>query len=394
MAGGGAGVAVLVASSLAGTGSAAASVTPGQASAVAQQGSCHPRVIDMGTLGGVESGIDGVSPTGTWVGGATRADGELRAVLWQGRRIRDLGAPDAETLDMNAAGYAVGDETVSTAMQAFIWHAGRIRLLPKPHWAGTSYARRINASGEASGAVYDAAGVSHPAVWPHGDRVVMLPMPAGFVNGEALGINDEGSTVGDVSNSSEQLAWEWPAHGPGHALVPLYHGGFSEANNINNRGAAAGGLDFGGKNGLWGAVWHAGTLRVLNRPDPSYAFLFGEDQAGDTTGAGIYTPSDTELHIIVARPGSTHALAMLPLSGVLQDRSLGHAVLPAARNRPGVTIGGASQTANNQTHATVWTCAFQQAFQPPALGAGPHQSNAPRRASGLVKADDRSIPSL
>ena len=50
-----AGVAVLVASSLAGTGSAAASVTPGQASAVAQQGSCHPRVIDMGTLGGVES---------------------------------------------------------------------------------------------------------------------------------------------------------------------------------------------------------------------------------------------------------------------------------------------------------------------------------------------------
>ena len=317
----------------------------------------------------------------------------MRAVLWQGRRIRDLGAPDAETLDMNAAGYAVGDETISTAMQAFIWHAGRIRLLPKPHWAGTSYARRINASGEASGAVYDTAGVSHPAVWPHGDRVVMLPMPAGFVNGEALGINDEGSTVGDVSNSSEQLAWEWPAHGPGHALVPLYHDGFSEANNINNRGAAAGGLDFGGKNGLWGAVWHAGTLRVLNRPDPATPSSTAKTRPATPPAPGSTppaTPNSTSSSRVPARPTRWPCF---PCRGCSRTEASG-TPSAAARNRPGVTIGGASQTANNQTHATVWTCAFQQAFQPPALGAGPHQSNAPRRPSGLVKADDLPIPSL
>ena len=34
---------------------------------------------------------------------------------------------------------------------------------------------------------------------------------------------------------------------------------------------------------------------------------------------------------------------------------------------PGVAVGGYSTTSSGDTHATVWTCAFRQAFPPPIV---------------------------
>jgi len=64
---------------------------------------------------------------------------------------------------------------------------------------------------------------------------------------------------------------------------------------------------------------------------------------------------------------------MLPLSGDLSDRSNAHAVVPAHRGMPGVAVGGASATSNGDYHATVWTCAFQQAFTPSVAGSATHR---------------------
>jgi probable HAF family extracellular repeat protein len=200
------GVAALVASM---------SIPTAAAASVAAPGSCGPRVIDLGTLGGPNSEVDGGNRRGDFVGAADTADGHTRAVAWLGGRIVDLGV-DGWGAAINEARLVVGNSDSG----AFSWYRGTVRTLPMPSWAVGSYVRRVNESGTASGAVYTASGVSVPVVWLGLARVRALPVPAGFTDGEGLGINDAGDVVGDVSSDSEQVAWEWDENGTSHALAP------------------------------------------------------------------------------------------------------------------------------------------------------------------------------
>ena len=337
---------------------------------------CVPRIIDLGTLGGANSEIDGANRLGTWVGSAENAHGVSIPVLWQGGVIRTLGESDGFAADVTNAGVVVGNaDSDSPTPHAFWWYRGTPHLLPVPSWSTGSFVRRINQHDDAVGSLSTADGGGVPAEWRHLHTVQVLPLPAGASSGEALGINDAGDIVGDVSTATAELAWEWGHDGSSHALQPRYARGFSQANLINDRGWAAGGLDFGGQFGLWSAVWQRGPARKLGQlgPDPNFSFALGEDQLGDYVGGATYTIDDPFLHVFITRAGSGSIRTMLPLSGDLSDRSNAHAVVPAHRGMPGVAVGGASATSNGDYHATVWTCAFQQAFTPSVAGSATHR---------------------
>src|SRR6185369_8241955 len=107
-----------------------------------------------------------------------------------------------------------------------------------------------------------------------------------------------------------------------HALAPEYRGGFCEANVGNDRGWAAGGLEFGGQLGLWSAVWRHGSVEKLNGlVNPDYSFAFGGDEVGDYVGSGVYTADDQRLHEFLARVGQGRTFTLRPLSGDLSDGS-------------------------------------------------------------------------
>jgi hypothetical protein len=240
---------------------------------------------------------------------------------------------------------------------------------------------------DASGALFAADGSSVAVVWRGLTRPHVLPLPGGFTSSEGLGINDAGDVVGDVSNDSEQVAWEWDHAGASHALQPEYPGGSSEATLVNDRGWAAGGLDFGGLLGLWSAVWHKGTVEKLNdRVDPDYSFAFGGDQIGDYVGAGVYTADDQRVHVFLTRVGLGRTYTLLPLSGDLSDGSNAHAVVPPHGAIPGTTVGGESPDAAGDVRATEWTCAWQQAIVPPGTSTTATASTAmkPQRVHGLL----------
>jgi uncharacterized membrane protein len=328
---------------------------------------CNPRIIDLGTLGGANSEIDGANRLGVWVGAADDAHGVTMPVLWRGGAIQTLGESDGFAADITNAGVVVGNaNTNSQSPTAFWWYRGTVQALPVPGWSTGSYVRRINQRDDAVGSLSVSDGSSVPVEWRRLHSVRVLPLPTGATSGEALGINDAGEIVGDVSTDTALIAWEWGRDGSSHALQPEYAEGFSQANLINDRGWAAGGLDFGGQLGLWGAVWRAGSVSKLGQlgADENFSFAFGQDQIGDYVGGATYSLDDPYLHVFVTRAGSGTIRTMLPLSGNLLESSNAHAVVPSYQGQPGVAVGGDSTTSNGDDHATVWTCAFRQAFTP------------------------------
>jgi hypothetical protein len=340
---------------------------------------CSPRVIDLGTLGGANSGIDGDNGRDTFVGEADSASGERRAVLFRpDGTIVDLGEPNAVASDMNSGGIVVGDANVLTPQQfSFAWYHGRAVRLRLSRWATTSHVRRVNGWGDAAGSVFDRQGHSHPAVWIRLSFVHVLPIPRGYTDAEVLGINDRGEMVGDASAPSnnpdgfEQDAWWWREDGSNGALRPDYRGGGEQANVVNERGWAAGGLDYGGKIGLWPAVWRDGTLTRLGPTGPGiqFGFAYGGDEIGDYVGNAAYSPSDQYAHVFLTHIGSHVLYTLRPLSGNLRDPSNAHAVIPDVSGL-GIVVGGDSTTANGNDHATLWTCAWKQVIRPAATSSG------------------------
>jgi uncharacterized membrane protein len=381
---------VVIAAGLIATATPASPVFAGQS---AGRSACTPRIIDLGTLGGANSEIDGANRTGVWVGSADNARGVPTPVLWRGSAIHRLGESDGFAGDVTNAGVVVGVADMdSPSSTAFWWYRGTAHALPTPSWAVASSARRINQHDDAVGTLTAADGTSLPVEWRRLQDVRVLPLPAAAVGGgEALGINDAGDVVGDISTDAAQIAWEWGPTGSGHALQPAYLQGFSQANLINDRGVAAGGLDFGGQPGLWAATWNRGSVNKLGEfgSEPDFTFAFGQDQLGDYVGFGTYDSNDSAVHVFLTHAGSGTMLTMLPLSGDLHDRSNAHAVVPEYLGQPGIAVGGDSTTTAGDDHATVWTCAFQQAFHPPTVSTA---ARASRRAPAWKRLLDHARP--
>jgi hypothetical protein len=347
----------------------AAAAIPVAATAATAAVSCTPQILDLGTLGGPGSGIYGSNQVGDWVGGADSSDGTEHAVIWHGSQIHDLGIPNSEADDINNAGVVVGD---SDSLGAFFWRGGQATSLPIPNgWLGASV-RRINQHNDAAGQAWLADGHSHAVVWHNLSRVQVLPTPTGFDDAFAMGINDAGAVVGFTINWSDFqfLAWEWPAgSGAGFPLADTNPAGFSEANVINNRGWVGETTDYGGQFGAWASVYRDGAPAKLGQfgADANFSQTFGQDQIGDYTGDATYNPEDNDMHVFITHVGLGRLYTLRPLSGNLLDGSNAHAVIAGYQGQ-GVAVGGDSFTTTGESHATVWTCAYQQAIDAVAAG--------------------------
>src|SRR5262249_16196947 len=122
--------------------------------------------------------------------------------------------------------------------------------------------------------------------------------------------------------------------------------------------------------GLWAATWQHGSVSKLGTfgTEPNFSFAYGEDELGDYVGSGTYDASiGFTSHVFVTRAGSGTMLTLLPLSGNVYDSSNADAIIPGYMGHPGIAVGGYSATRSGDTHATVWTCAFRQAFPPPTV---------------------------
>src|SRR5215471_17051696 len=110
---------------------------------------CAPRIIDLGTLGGSESEIDGSNSKSTWVGSAQDASGMDIPVMWHNGLMQPVGISEGWAADVNNRGVVVGNEDP----YAFWWSGGTQHLLPLPPGATGSYVRRINDHNDAAGSI-------------------------------------------------------------------------------------------------------------------------------------------------------------------------------------------------------------------------------------------------
>lgn len=111
------------------------------------------------------------------------------------------------------------------------------------------------------------------------------------------------------------------------------------------------------------AVWpRPGTVRGLGQlaaGDVSVAF--GANGRGDVVGWGTYHSHAQRVHVLFTSVDRRRPRTLLPLSGDLRSESGAHYV---SENRP-TAVGGSSEMGNGTIHATLWTCAERQAFEPP-----------------------------
>jgi len=176
-----------------------------------------------------------------------------------------------------------------------------------------------------------------------------------------MAINDRGDVVGAAYSEFQLVAWGWDADGSNHALAELDLDGFSQANVVDHQRRTAGLSDFGGNPGAQAALWYRGAERSLGVfGDSDYSFALGANGQGDYVGQGSYFAGEDNAHVFLTSASWTGPLrTLMPLSGDPGDFSSAHAATSG-----NVAVGGDSQTDNGEVHATVWTCAYQQAFVP------------------------------
>ncbi len=354
---------------------------PATRAAAAAGGGCRPAVEDLGDpFGGHFSYADGVSSAGDVAGTAFLPNGRARAVLWQAGVATNLGtvAPYDESFahGVNAHGIVVGElDRKQTDVAPFIYDHGAMRQLPGLG-GDFGYASGVNDRGQVVGTASDASGRPHAVVWTDdGRRVHDLGIAPGDVASYGSGINGAGTVAGD-SDAADQS--ERPAvfgHGA-VALLTTAATRYGAAEDVNDAGRVIG-TTFLADGQQHAAVW--GPFRARGRdlgtlPGGTRASLVDIDDQGVATGGGNLGVHPDLTHAIIW-PGSGPLLALRPLSGhFARDFAV------ARKLGPDGEAVGASQNASGDIHATIWTCALDQAFLPPP----PSAADVPARAAPSV----------
>jgi probable HAF family extracellular repeat protein len=272
----------------------------------------HYTVIDLGTLGGTYSEVDGISDSG-WVLGDASLPGDIyeNAFLWRNgvmTNLGTLGGPDSWSGEStNIWGDGVGAAETNTpdplnenwcgagdTCLPFLWRNDLQEMIALPLLGGNNgLAWGVNdfrqVVGEAETAATDPTCPSAPQVRPalwHNGQVKALPVFSGDPDGASERINDWGQAVGYSGNCSYSLhamLWE-----NGKAIYLGSLGGTirDNATDINNLGQVVGYSGLPGDNTVWHAfLWQKGVMTDLGTlPGDPASWAYGINLEGQIVG--------------------------------------------------------------------------------------------------------------
>jgi probable HAF family extracellular repeat protein len=318
--------------------------------------------IDLGTLGGNESGALSVNNRGQVVGFATNTIPDpnsilvtqVRAFLWEHGAMRDLGTlgsgNDSQAEFVNEPGQVAGwsftngtvnPTTGSPTTDPFLWEHGTMQDLGT--LGGTmGFPYGLNDRGEVVG-ISNLAGDStaHPFLWERGSLIDLGTLGGSY--GIAMGINDAGAVVGGATNENDQafLAFLWK-HGVMTNLGTLNGDDCSFAFHINSMGQIVG-TSFPCAGGpAHGFLWQNGFMTDLNDLLPPGSSL-------TSWGDGIFINDRGEIAGLRVLPdGDLHAFLLAPCDENHQDiEGCDYSMVDAATAVPQTTPavrGAASRT--------------------------------------------------
>ncbi len=303
-------------------------------------------VIDLGTLGGIESESRGLNSQGKVVGYSLLADGNAHAFYWDGVQMRDLGTlggRESNARCINAAGVMAGRadinywtqhavrwegnqkldlgtlgglqssayginsanqivgwaDTSTGATRAFRWQSGQMSDLGTLGGV-SSWARAINESSDVAGYSFVSGGAQH-AFLLRGQQMTDLGTLGG-PNSWAYDLNDAAAVVGESHT----------AQGPAHACLwdqsgahdlGTFGGSTSAAWGVNNQNQVVGYADTATQTKR-AFLWQNGQMLALN------------DLISPNSGWNLKEAMDiNDNGVIVGRGtinGETHAFVLLP----------------------------------------------------------------------------------
>jgi uncharacterized membrane protein len=247
------------------------------------------------------------------------------------------------------------------------------------------YARRINDRGQIVGAAGNLALTRTLAVrWDSASAApVLLPPQAGDKFSFSKGINNRGWVAGDTDEADltpHSAVWSPAGH------IRVFAGAYGPGSPgqlfvINDAGASAGesfvvsasGAVIADQATIWSRHGAPAGLGYLPRLNQSTALgLSGSGFVSGGSGLFDYTHGTFRaLHAFVW-PGHGPLLTLpVPHLSYARSQSLVHQISDNG------TVAGRAGPAHGVTHPYLWTCAFQQAFLPPAPAAPPSGAASP-----------------
>jgi probable HAF family extracellular repeat protein len=197
--------------------------TPDDGTSVAAVWRVGGAITPLGTLGGRQSRAQAIDRWGRVAGTSETASGDEHAFLWRGGRMIDLGTLGGTTSSVgerlvlgtysdqadafNDRGEVAGtSETASGDEHAFLWRGGRMMDLGTLGGA-TSHATALNNRGQVVGYSETATGERHAFLWQGGEMIDLGALAGGGWS-QANDINDRGQIVGSGGGSA--VVWTAP----------------------------------------------------------------------------------------------------------------------------------------------------------------------------------------
>lgn len=322
-------------------------------------------IIDLGTLGGVNSSAIGTSDAGHVVGWSSMPDGTARAFLWTASAgMMDLGTIGGSPLSssfaesVNKAGHVVGWGYVPGATRAFLWTPSEGMMDLGTLGGASSAAYDIDDQGRVVGWSDTASNERHAFLWTAANGMIDLGS-LGSDTSEARAINEAGVIVGRTMVFDQPFpgsrmwhAFRWTAAGGMVDLGPTpFH--VSQANDVNESDHIVGWTYALGFDGELATRWPGtGGWFTLGTFGGFASQAHGINDAGHVVGrAGIfidYPRNPFEFDRAFVWTGGL--IAQLGTLGGFGAgwRSAAHDI-----NNRGLIVGE-STTAERATHAVVW----------------------------------------
>lgn len=263
---------------------------------------------------GSNTAVTGLNDKGQVVGYGEDTNGVLRAFLWDGATVTDLGTlggPHAAAFAINNAGQIVGQADVQNGeAHAFIYSNGIMTDLNLPGAGGIS-AQGINQRGDVCGYFFppSSAPYYHGFIYTAGVVVDLGPLPGGDTFSGATGVNSSGQVIG-LSRPSFQAVL-WTPNGPNstnYSIQQLASGGFGNPYSINELGQIVGAGKYRATDGIYYPfLFSNGSISEFNGTDTIIGgAAISINNCGEIVGGltSVFGGPGTSFHAFAYNPGN------------------------------------------------------------------------------------------